>query len=266
MIFDYVRLFMDILIGIGVFYFISLMIGGTQAEAMINEYGGNYLAFLVLGYVTMRVVNNALECYYWSLMDSFWSGRLEGYLLSPMHVSALIVQEGTCSYILTLRYIAFYILVSVFLFKIPFGPITNLLPAIGFLVLGVVAITGLGLISASMVVFANARTGHELVRWTIQTLAGLFCGLYYPVTFLPDWVRSVSFILPQTYVLDGVRRLLLIGAQPTPIVTILPIDPLFIDLLALVLLCTTLLPLGWICFGHAMKVAQETGELSKWVT
>ena len=51
--------------------------------------------------------------------------------------------------------------------------------------------------------------GAENVAWTVTFLLLPLCGVYYPVSTLPAWLRGVSWALPPTYVFEGMRHLLL---------------------------------------------------------
>lgn len=51
--------------------------------------------------------------------------------------------------------------------------------------------------------------GAEGLAWAL--LFGLlpFCGVYYPVTVLPEWMQMVSAILPASYIFEGMRAVIL---------------------------------------------------------
>ena len=53
--------------------------------------------------------------------------------------------------------------------------------------------------------------GAEGFAWAI--LFGLlpFCGVYYPVTILPDWLQGLSATLPPSYIFEGMRAVVLHG-------------------------------------------------------
>ena len=46
----------------------------------------------------------------------------------------------------------------------------------------------------------------------VQAAVLLVSGVYYSVDVLPAWLRSVSYLSPATYMLDGIRGALLDGA------------------------------------------------------
>jgi ABC-2 type transport system permease protein len=50
--------------------------------------------------------------------------------------------------------------------------------------------------------------GAESIVWTLMfALMPLAC-VYYPVRVLPPWLQHISWLLPPTYVFEGMRALL----------------------------------------------------------
>jgi ABC-2 type transport system permease protein len=50
--------------------------------------------------------------------------------------------------------------------------------------------------------------GAESIVWTLMFgIMPLAC-IYYPVTVLPQWLQYVAWVLPPTYVFEGMRALL----------------------------------------------------------
>jgi ABC-2 type transport system permease protein len=76
--------------------------------------------------------------------------------------------------------------------------------------LGIVAIAGLGLIMGA---WTMTMARHF---WSVgDAVAGamfLFCGVIFPLDYLPIWLRWIGFLLPVTYWLEAARRALL-GAE-----------------------------------------------------
>jgi ABC-2 type transport system permease protein len=51
--------------------------------------------------------------------------------------------------------------------------------------------------------------GAESLAWTVMfVLMPLTC-VYYPVSVLPSWLQWISWMLPPTYVFEGMRALVL---------------------------------------------------------
>jgi ABC-2 type transport system permease protein len=66
--------------------------------------------------------------------------------------------------------------------------------AIGILVAGLLLRNGLG---------------AETLAWTFMFLLLPICCVYYPVSVLPAWLQSIAWMLPPTYVFEGMRALLI---------------------------------------------------------
>jgi len=52
----------------------------------------------------------------------------------------------------------------------------------------------------------------EWFIWPIPALISPFAGVLYPLATLPPWMRAVSYVLPPSYVFEGLRRLIQGGA------------------------------------------------------
>src|SRR5215207_274398 len=66
--------------------------------------------------------------------------------------------------------------------------------AVGILVSGIVLRNGMG---------------AESLAWTIMFLLLPLTCVYYPVAILPNWLQPVAWMLPPTYVFEGMRALLI---------------------------------------------------------
>ncbi len=63
-------------------------------------------------------------------------------------------------------------------------------------------------IFVSGIVLRNGM-GAESMAWTIMFLLLPLTCVYYPVSVLPGWLQAVSWMLPPTYVFEGMRALLI---------------------------------------------------------
>jgi ABC-2 type transport system permease protein len=51
--------------------------------------------------------------------------------------------------------------------------------------------------------------GAENMAWTIMFIFLPLTCVYYPVAVLPPWLQHVAWLLPPTYVFEGMRALLI---------------------------------------------------------
>jgi ABC-2 type transport system permease protein len=51
--------------------------------------------------------------------------------------------------------------------------------------------------------------GAESLAWTLMFVRMPLTCVYYPVSVLPDWLQVIAWMLPPTYVFEGMRALLM---------------------------------------------------------
>jgi ABC-type multidrug transport system permease subunit len=122
----------------------------------------------------------------------------------------------------------------------------------------IISLSGIGLISASMFMLANAKGNMEPIGWSIATISGLVAGVYFPPDYLPPAIQIISNFLPQTYAIESLREILLLGkdlAEPSIQFTI------FI----LVIFSIILLPIGLYLFNLGIKKGEKDGSLARWI-
>jgi ABC-2 type transport system permease protein len=89
------------------------------------------------------------------------------------------------------------------------------------------------------------------INMLLMGTSELFGGVLFPIEVFPDWLQSISHILPITYSVNGMRHALLQGYS---------LAELAPDILTLVLFSLALLPLSLFIFDRAvMKVKAEGG-------
>jgi ABC-2 type transport system permease protein len=137
-----------------------------------------------------------------------------------------------------------------FVFNVPFS--LNLFPAITVLFLAVTALSGIGMMSAGMII---AFKLGDPINWFFATLTGLLSGVFFPIEVLPSFLQRVALLLPATYALLALRQTLILNA---PVVSIIS----HIAMLALFSLVT--IPAGFLLFKWGFNKARMTGSLAQY--
>jgi ABC-2 type transport system permease protein len=197
---------------VGVWYFVGRFLNAGASQE-VEQYGGNYLAYVVLGVLLNQVCLAALNGPFTTISEAFWDKRLETYRLSIHGIWANLIGRlswqvlfSTCLQLLALLFML--LLGSV---KIQSG-IAWPLVLIAFLLL-VLSNAGLGLAGASLFFLLEVKSGQDPITWAYRYLVMLASGLYVPLSVLPGWLQRVSSILPQTYGLSVIRLLVLTSAS-----------------------------------------------------
>src|SRR5437763_7297091 len=140
-----------------------------------------------------------------SFLEEMWSRNLANLMISPLR---------------PIEFVASLMVMSVVRLAIGMVPVTILaILFFGFNVYGLgfaLAAFFLNLILTSWavgivvsgVVLRNGL-GAETLAWTVMfVLMPLTC-VYYPVSVLPSWLQGIAWLLPPTYVFEGMRALLM---------------------------------------------------------
>ena len=186
--------------------------------------------------------------------------------MSPPSVGLVVMSDVFWGYIRTCFDVTCYLLLG-WAFGMQIGGNVNYGMAVVVLLLSILSVLGFGLMSGAMFMLINAKGWNDPIKWTISTLQGLVCGVYFPISVLPGWLQKVSLCLPQTYAIDAARRVMLTQAairETVPIHSLLPTSPLIADVLVLVIFTVILIPLGWLIFKLGLVKARRDGGLSRW--
>src|SRR5579884_3189799 len=199
------------LTSVGVWYFVARFLN-AGASAAVAQYGGNYLAYVVVGVLLNQVCLAALNSPFTTISDAFWDKRLETYRLSIHGIWANVLGRlaWQVGFSLVLQGVALIVLLRFGGVNLHTG-IQFPLVVLAFLLL-IAANVGLGIAGASLFFLLEVKSGQDPITWAYRYLVMLASGLYVPLTVLPGWLRGLSSILPQTYGFAVVRTLLLTGA------------------------------------------------------
>jgi len=140
-----------------------------------------------------------------SFLEEMWSRNLSNLMISPLR---------------PIEFVSALMIMSLIRLAIGMVPVTFLAIAFfGFNVYGLglaLAAFFLNLILTSWAVgivvsgvLLRNGMGAESLAWTLMfVLMPLTC-VYYPVSVLPDWLQAIAWMLPPTYVFEGMRALIM---------------------------------------------------------
>src|SRR2546425_3290991 len=178
-------------------------------------------------------------------------GTLESVLLTPISVPTVIVASSAWDFVQATFFSFLYLFFGWLFLDVHYQG--SFLLALLFLILTTTVLACLGILSAS---FAMVFKRGDPFGIFLGTGSALFSGVFFPTQLLSQYagnaVSSISRILPPTYGLDGIRRVLLEGQGLSEVR-----DPL----VTLLLFLAVLLPLSLWVFGRAVRRAKREGSL-----
>jgi ABC-2 type transport system permease protein len=239
-------LFTSLIFGMGQF------VGGGNATANFAARTGstNIIVYEILGSAVWMTSWVVVEDVGVALRDEQMKGTLEQNFLAPVNRFTLLVGISLTDVVITTA--IFFIVVGVTLAIVLPSSFLSIIPAFLALLVGLIPLFGIGFLFAGFVIrFKEPYVFTQIVNLLFATLTGT----YYPVTFLPYWAQFLSRILPQTYVIDEMRQIILANQ------TLVNLYGSVFVLLALALAYPTL---GYAIFKQIEKRAGVTGEFSKY--
>ncbi|RLE95657.1 MAG: hypothetical protein DRJ96_08150 [Thermoprotei archaeon] len=227
----------------------------TRTSSVISEYSTDVVSYLLVGMAfntyfgcalhdTQRVVVGLFK---WRMFfgDTMISmGEYLRYAGIPRW--AWIANTLLWSYIQRTSHFAVYMIVAALL-GVPLlrAEAASYLSALLALLLAVVALTGVGLLGASIILFSrNPWATLDPLTWFVSLATSLFAGVYFPPELLPSWLQLLSEALPQTHALRIARRCLLLGT---------PLSQQLADLVKLLALILLYISSGLIATKHAVR-------------
>ncbi len=239
-----------ILFSVSTFYFLSELFGKALLP-QLAQYGGDYFSFALIGLAFNGYLGLSLSNFAASIREGQMMGTLEIMLLSPTRLSAILVSSSLYSYLLATVNALVYLIVGTLLFGFNMSHI-NIITALVVLVLSIASFSGIGILSAAVVMLVKKG---DPVAWLFGGLSSLLAGVYYPISVLPDWLEPLSRFIPMTYALDAMRLAVLKGSS---------LAELRFDILVLLGFTIALTPLAFLVFGKALKRAKIEGSLTQY--
>jgi ABC-2 type transport system permease protein len=236
-----------ILFNVASFYFLSRLFGAGLVP-QLQEYGGDYFSFVLIGLAFNGYLGLSLSNFSGSIREGQMTGTLEIMLLSPSRLSSILLSSSLWPYVMTTVNVIVYLVVGILVFGFNVSQ-ANILTALVVLIVSIASFSGIGILSAAVVLVVKKG---DPIAWIFGGVSTLLAGVYYPIAVLPDWLTPLSHVLPMTYALDAMRLAMLKGAS---------IFDVRIDILALLGFTAVLTPLAFFAFRKALKRAKREGSL-----
>jgi ABC-2 type transport system permease protein len=178
-------------------------------------------------------------------------GTLESVLMTPINIPTLIVSSSAWDFVQATFHSFLYLFFGWALFGVHYRG--SFLLAVLFLLLTTLVLASIGILSAS---FAMVFKRGDPLGLIIGTGSALFSGVFFPTQLMSQMAGSgfgfLSRLLPTTYGIDGIRRVLIQGQTLSE-----SRRPLAILLGYLVVL----LPFSLWVFARSVRRAKREGSL-----
>ena len=217
---------------------------------LIEQYGGDLLAYLIIGSTFTSFVGVALNSFQGAIRAEQQMGTLEHLLLADLSLGSIMLYSALWNFLNALLNAVIIFLAAVVLFNISIS--INLLLTSLTLTLTVLSLSGIGMASAGIILVTKRG---DPVGWIFTTLTGLLSGVLFPIEILPGWLKAVSMVLPTTHALKALRLTLTRHAGLQDVQS---------ELLFLVVTMLLTFPIGLFVFQVGLKKAKRAGSLAEY--
>ena len=138
-----------------------------------------------------------------AFFEDVWSRNFLNLFATPLTISEYLAGLVLTSIATSLAGLVVMLVLATSAFGLSFASLgLMLIPFVLVLFLFGVA---LGIMATAMVL--RLGPASEWLVWPLTAFLAPFAGVYYPLATLPAWMRTVAYVLPPSYVFEGMRAL-----------------------------------------------------------
>jgi ABC-2 type transport system permease protein len=227
------------------FYFISKLIPDSPKYGF-QHHAASYFQFIAINLAFVRFQATAIQCFQTAIRDDQLAGTLEAIMATPTSIPVIILSRGLWAFTLTMLQVAVFLLLAAGL-GLNLGH-ANLGSTVLFILLTVACMSPLGVMAAaSIMTFKQGAASTFLMGGLTQ----LFGGVFFPVSTLPPALQVISWLMPITHSLQGIR-----GAVHGASIAQLAPEAIWLTIASVILL-----PISLWLFARAVHVAKVDGTL-----
>ncbi|MGH8934744.1 MAG: ABC transporter permease [Acidimicrobiia bacterium] len=227
-----------------IYFFVARLVGSER------RVGGDYFTFVVIGFSIATMLQGALSGFGGSLQRALDRGTFETFLVEPVRWTFLPFAMNLWRSMLG-AFTGTLVLAAGLVLGADYRA-AGIPEFLVLLLLGIAASTGIGILSASVVVLAK-RAQPIVAMYGLA--ASLLAGVLFSVDLLPGWLRALSWLVPHTYAINAAREVLM----HTPVAGAVPFGSAVIALLVFIVL--SFIPGLW-ALSRSLEYARKLGTLS----
>jgi ABC-2 type transport system permease protein len=224
--------------------------GSGLAQFQANTGLSDYIGYIAIGTTIWMWQNIVLWNVGFSLRNEQLRGTLESNWLSPTWRFAYLLGSSFPQLLSMMIFLTVSALEYIFLFGVNFQGSLGL--ALLVVLAAIPSIYGLGFAFASLVITAKEANAFVFLA---RGIVMIFCGITFPVSLLPSWMQSLTYWLPQTYIIHAMRSATLSNAG---------LGAIAHDLGMLLVFGLVWLAAGYLVFNWMERRARRTGAIGQY--
>lgn len=237
---------LTVVISVGSFFFVSQLVPASSRLG-VGGHRASYFSYVIVNIAFVGFQSTALASFANSIRGDQLYGTLEAILATPARLAHLVLSAGAWPFAVTLVQVVLTLTLASFA-GLDLGH-ADPLATLVFLSLTLATMSSIGVLSAAAVMLFKQPGPTDLL---VGGAASLLGGVLFPIALLPLPLRVLSWLMPITHALNGIRGALA-GAHLTALAP---------DALWLTVATALLLPLSLVVFAYAVARAKFDGTLA----
>lgn len=225
--------------------------GTALGNRLVSGLGaGNYTAFIVIGLAFQGYIASTITTASQRIRNEQLYGTLEYYVLAPSGPLSFLVYTVLWGFVMNGISTAVIMLIGLGLGV----RYTASGAALAAAMIALLMLSSFGIAALSGAVVMVTKQGNP-IAFFFSTFSTLMGNVVFPVTALPIYLRVISYALPLTWALQGLRGVLLYGYGFSAVLG---------DLAVMAAFTAVLVPLGTYAYVAAFNKARRDGTLSQY--
>jgi ABC-2 type transport system permease protein len=246
--YSFIASFFGIFLSSATFFFISKLIS-PNSSSVLDPYGGDYFSFVIIGIAFSGLLAIFQERLPAIIRQAQITGTLEAILVSRTSIPVILFGSSLYYFLFSIASTVFHLILAVVVFGMQVEKI-NWVGAVLTFILTALCFLSIGILSACFILVY--KKGNPF-SWIYGSVSGLLGGVFFPIKVLPAWIKWISYILPITYSLEGLRK---------SIITTSPFSEILPNIIVLSGFTVVFFPLSIYLFRQALKKAKKDGTLT----
>lgn len=203
----FIQIFIWIVVDIMLWGFISKFLSGVSGS------GFDFLAVFVGAVLLWDFSTQVMQGVTMLFFEDVWARNFLNVFASPLRISEYV--SGLIFVSIGRSILA--LIVMIFLASLAFGFSMVVYGAFLALFVFVLFLFGIALGLVALSIVLRWGPSAEWFVWPIPALISPFVGVFYPLAVLPPWMQQIGWLLPPSYVFEGLRTLIGGGSLSVPV-------------------------------------------------
>lgn len=198
--------FIEPLIWITPVYFMYMAFSNGGTSSGFAAYSGNsdFMGFTIVGYVITIYTNTAFWATGLTIKDEMMKGTLEANWATPANRMTFLIGSALFQFIVATLEAVVTMIVCHYAFG--FAITGNFAKSILFIIPCIVGVMGLGIGISALVLLA--KDANSIIDLSSSLIMGI-SGSFFPVKVLPKVFLFIAYMIPITFMNDGMRHFMI---------------------------------------------------------